>query len=179
MNGRLLIPSVLIAAVLILLTILGERKNARPKRYLIWNLTLTGIGVLLLIAARLAFRLIVTAERTSEAFCEWARDMVRVYYAVSDPILILLFCITVISAVMAIAEPKQRRPLPTGLRLYTSLVSSIVFLLVSPLYAHLTTNTAVPLPEMILFAGCGQALLLRAVYVVEFYIRMRDPVKNR
>ena len=178
MIGSLLIPAVFLAALLILSTILGERKNARPKRHLIWNLTLTGIGVLLLIAARLAFRLIVTPERTSEAFCEWARDMVRVYYAVSDPILILLFCITVLSAVMAIAEPKQRRPLPTGLRLYTSLVSSIVFLLLSPLYAHLTTNSAVPLSEMILLAGSGQALLLRAVYVVEFYIRLKNRVKK-
>lgn len=166
--------ALLLAFVFLILTVGGETGRGRehPRAFFFANLALSGAGAVLVIAVAAIARMNIFGGGFDADFSGWAWDMLAVYYRLSLIPFAVFFVLSVVSFLIAAAEPKQRTGFPLKLRLSVTVVFSIVMLLLAPMYSFMTVNEKVALDAYVLLTGSGEALLLRAPFLIEYGRRM-------
>ncbi|MBE6724833.1 MAG: hypothetical protein E7576_06495 [Ruminococcaceae bacterium] len=166
---------VVLAAVLVIalfvLTLRKARGSESERKRIRLELAL-GIAGILIFAASFAAGMIVTGRNgvTGEWRNDtmgWDRDMFSGYYRIAAPVFALLFLVLAFSSLGARSSPKLKTgPLPK-IRTAANLLSSVLFLLLTPFYAVLTVNRYTPIDCLILLSGVGAALAFRLLLPVE------------
>jgi len=167
--------AILLTFVFLTLTVFAEtgrgRNHLRPLFFV--NLALASGGVLLLAGTFFAARSTITGGGFDEEFIGWAWDMFAVFFRLSLIPTAFFFIIALLSCFVAAFDRKQRSGFPLKLRLSSFVVFSLIPLLLAPMYSFMTVNESVALDSYVLLTGIGEALLLRAPFLIEYGRRIR------
>jgi len=160
-----------LSAAFIVLTIAPLRKPSLRKACAAVDLILTLLGAVLLAASAVIARLSITRGDFEAEWADWAWGRMVVYYRFSFLITGILLGILLLSLLLGRLEPKQETSTRHLMRIAASTASSLLILLITPFYAYMLQNTALPLVEYVLFSGVGEALLFRVIPLLSTCIR--------
>ncbi len=155
--------AVALSAALIVLTVTPLRKPEKRKRIALLDGILATLGGILLIAVGILARLSLSDESLDAEWVVWAWGRLVVYYKLSLLAVGGILGFLLLSLFVGRLDPKHETPTRPLMRISVSLASSILFLLVTPFYAYMLQNTALPMVEYVLFSGIGEALLFRLI----------------
>lgn len=164
------IAAVLLFAFLAVLTIRGERKDADLTKLGRLNLRLGIAGaVLLVLSFALGCVLILTGN---PAVRDWAWDAYRGFYLLTVPLTAAFLLLLLLSCLTSKHGADRHRSFGHRLRILLSLAASAILLMIAPLNAVLTSNTALRFGLPICLSGLGESLILRFIILLDY--RMRD-----
>lgn len=170
--------AVLLTIGLIFLTVLGEIKPQWQKKLGIVNAVLALIGTLVLLIVRFVSDNSIHGSGHDEQLIEWADDMFSIYFQITLPVFFVLLGITLLASVIAIFDDKQRQGFNAKVRIMLSCASSVILLIIAPFYGFMTANDSIPLYTYICWCGVGQALVMRLMFITEYFARSRRNVKK-
>lgn len=178
------LPSAILLTVgLIALTAVGEKKSMQnPKRLkllAVVNTAVSAAGFLIALVTHLIAKSGMTDSSLDSEFSAWASDMHGIWYQISLPTFALLFGITFLAVLTALADKKQQSGIAPVMRVSAVSAASVVFLILAPFYGFMTENTTLPLYQYILWSGIGMSLAMRFVCAAEYICRMRLTVKKK
>jgi hypothetical protein len=152
-----------LSAGLITFTIGSKRCHRYRKAIAAVDLILAILGGVLLSAVGIIARISIFGGSFDPEWTDWAWGRMVVYYRISLLIVGILLGFLLLSFLLGRLDPKQETHTRHLMRIAVSTASSILILLVTPFYAYMLQNTALPLVEYVLFSGVGQALLFRLI----------------
>lgn len=135
------------------------------------NIVLASLGAVILSVSFFICRHFTSSELFEAEWCAWAKDIMRGYYSVSLPLFLVLLFILLLSALISYGEKPEKRKKNARLRSMTSIASSAIMLFISFFYSFLTANATFPLDAFVLLFGAAFALLLRLVYIPEYFMK--------
>lgn len=170
--------AVILSVFLIFLTVLGE-KNPQFRRNLITiNVILSLVGCTASAFIYFIVKGSVFSGEYDETWSEWAWDMFTLFYSISLPVLGVLLGILIVSTVLSIFTERKKSCTSQKVRVMAASASSIVMLIIAPVYGFMTQNDVIPLYGYILVSGIAQALVFRIVFAIEYYSISRNNVKR-
>lgn len=174
--------AILLTVGLIALTVFGERKTAQNPKILrilaVVNALLAVSGILIAAITHIIAQSSIADPSLEPDFASWAGSMYGIWYQISLPVLGVLFGITVLASLTALADKKQRSGVMQIMRAAVVCTASVVFLILAPFYGFMTENETIPLYRYILWSGAGMALTMRLACAVEYCGRIRKHVRK-
>ena len=162
-----------IVALLIALTIAGEKKKGLSKFFFYTNISLFILGVGLFVSALIIANNQINSLDIESEFYSWVKDSWDIYCDLSVAPFISLLVVNLMASILGIFVPKYQTPISLVLRKTVSIFSSVLFLLL-PYYGYITLNDTIPLLTFMIIAGIGQSLVIRLASAVDMTNQIRN-----
>lgn len=165
--------SVIIIAGLIFLSFPPKKLISKKflKITLAVNIVLASVGAIIFSVSFFICRHYTSSELFDAEWRAWAGDIMMGYYSVSLPLFLVLLFTLLLSVLLSYAEKPEKRKKNARLRSLTSVASSTIMLFISFFYSFLTANATFSLDTYVLLFGVAFALLLRIVYIPEYFTK--------
>ncbi len=167
--------AVLLAAALIVLTVLGARAHspAKGKRILFVNLWISaGSAVVGAVVPLLAHAVIFGSSEDAE-WMEWAWDAFTLFVKTTLPLTGIALLLILLTTALTSVVGKKSKLFSAVIRQSASVAVSVILLCIAPFYSAMAETNGAPIHCFILLFGLCEALFMRLTFVLEMLLKQK------